>query len=141
MTELMYARQEVEVLSKTLADLEAAHIALAREKKRQDETIAALKARGVDLTLTSGPALDGKVKAYEPSVGLVVISIGGDDGVKEGNEFTIYRQGQFIAKITIERVTRTWSAGRVGLKKEDPRLADDVTNSIFAGSYKSGVNQ
>ncbi len=62
---------------------------------------------------------------------MVVISIGKDDGVLEGNEFTIYRGGSFIAKITINKVDRKWAAGRVTLKKEAPRVGDDASNHIF----------
>lgn len=136
--ELQYARQEAEVLQKSLASLEENHIALARDKKRLEETMKALNERGIDTELvTPKKLLEGKVTAVSTEIGLVVISIGRDDGVLEGNEFTIYRAGTFIAKITVDRVDRKWSAGRVTLKKDDPHVSDDVSNSIFVSSYKS----
>ncbi len=136
--ELQYARQEAEVLQKSMGALEEQHISLARDKKRLEETIAALNARGVDTDLVSPKKLlEGKVTAVSPEIGLVVISIGRDDGVLEGNEFTIFRQQQFIAKITVERVDRKWSAGRVTLKKDDPRVSDDASNSIFISANKN----
>ncbi len=136
--ELQYARQEAEVLSKSLAGLEENHVSLARDKKRLEETINALNQRGIDTDLvTPKKLLEGKVTAVSSEIGLVVISIGRDAGVLEGNEFTIYRGGQFVAKITIDRVDRGWSAGRVTLKKDDPRVSDDVSNSIFVSSFKS----
>jgi myosin heavy subunit len=136
--ELQYARQEAEVLQKSLAGLEENHVVLARDKKRLEETIKALNDRGIDTDLvTPKKLLEGKVTAVSTEIGLVVISIGRDDGVLEGNEFTIYRGGQFIAKITIDRVDRKWSAGRVTLKKDDPRVSDDASNSIFVSSFKN----
>jgi hypothetical protein len=71
-------------------------------------------------------------------IGLVVISIGKDDGVLEGDEFTVYRGGDFVAKIQIDRSDRKWSAGKVVLKKSDPRVADDVSNHIFVSGPRSG---
>lgn len=130
--ELQYARQEAERLSKDLASLEEAHIGIARGKKQLEEIIAMLNARGVD-TSNAPPlkALEGKVTACDDSIGMVVISIGRNDGVLEGNEFTIYRGGSFVAKITINKVDAKWAAGRVTLKKEAPRVSDDASNSIF----------
>jgi hypothetical protein len=63
-------------------------------------------------------------------LGLVVISIGKDDGVVEGDELTVQRAGEFVAKILIDRLDRKWSAGKVFQKKSDPLVADDVTNHL-----------
>lgn len=133
--ELQYARQEAERLAKDLASLEVNHIDLARNKKHLEEIIAGLNARGVDV---SGQAplkpIEGKVTAVSPEIGLVVISVGRDSGVLEGQEYTVYRGGNFVAKIVINRVDRSWAAGRVVLRKDDPRVSDDVSNSIFVST-------
>jgi hypothetical protein len=75
--------------------------------------------------------LEGKVTAVSTQFGLVIVNIGKDQGVLEGDEFVIYRAASFVAKIQIERVDRIWSAGRVVLKKVDPRVADSVSNDIL----------
>jgi tetratricopeptide (TPR) repeat protein len=72
-----------------------------------------------------------KVTAVSPQIGLVVLSLGKDGGVAEGDEFTVYRDGDFVAKIKIDRADRMWSAGKVVLKKSDPKVGDDVSNAIF----------
>ena len=115
-----------------LERLEAAHLGLARGKKSLDEVLAMLQLRGVDTT-NAPPlkSLEGRVTACDDSIGMVVISIGRDDGVLEGNEFTLYRAGLFVAKITINKVDRKWAAGRVTLKKDAPRVNDEACNSIF----------
>jgi DNA repair exonuclease SbcCD ATPase subunit len=134
--ELQYARQEAEVLSKDLGALQERHIGLAREKQRLDETMAALSLKGIQTDLiTPLKQLDGKVTAVQSD--LVVISIGADEGVQTGSEFTIYRQAQFIAKITITHADRKWAAGRVTLRKDDPRVSDDVTTNTLLSSWKS----
>lgn len=137
--ELQYVRQESERLSKDLASLEDNHQALAREKSRLQEIMAELSKRGVTTDLNPGKIIEAKVTAVDANLGLVIISVGRDDGVLEGTEYTIYRGSSFIAKIAIDKVDRKWSAARVTLKtKEDPRVSDDVTNNVLTSTYKAG---
>ena len=84
-------------------------------------------------------ALSGQVTAVATELDLVVISIGRDAGVNEGDEFTISRGGTFVCKVTIDRVDRPWSSGRVTLKgKEEPRIGDNASNNVMATPGKSG---
>ncbi|MBI2931009.1 MAG: hypothetical protein HYY16_05110 [Planctomycetes bacterium] len=136
----LYARQELEIMEKSLSAKEEDYISLAREKKRLEETMKTLNDRGVDTSMVPPQkTLEGKVTAVSPEIGLVIVSIGKDDGVLEGNVFTVYRGGQFVAKLTIDRVDARWSAGRVNLKGQagDPRVGDDASNSIAVSSFKS----
>jgi hypothetical protein len=84
-------------------------------------------------------ALEAKVTAVANEIGLVVISIGRDDGVLEGDEFTVYRDGDFVAKIEIDRSDRKWSAGKVVLKRTEPRVADNVSNHIFVSTPRGSA--
>ncbi len=139
--ELQYVRQEAERLSKDLAGLEDSHQALAREHLRTKEIIAELNKRGVQTDLvTPSRVLEAKVTAVDANIGLVIVSIGRDDGVLEGNEFTIYRGSNFVAKIVVDKVDRKWSAARVTLKKEDPRVSDDVSNNVLTSQFKASGN-
>ena len=38
------------------------------------------------------PQIDGVVQSVNPELGLVVLSVGADDGVKVGHEFVVYRR-------------------------------------------------
>jgi len=137
--ELQYARQQSERLAQDLAALEEKHTEMAREKKLHEEKLNALALAGVNVSGTAPrKTIDGKVTAVANEIGLVVISAGKDAGVVEGDEFTIYRGGEFIAKIMIERADRAWSAGKVILKKADPRVADDASNHIFVPAPRAG---
>ena len=142
--ELQYARQQSEVLQKDLAALEVNHVDLARKHRHLEEVISELNRVGVRTDFAPRKALRGKVTAVAGDIGLVVISIGRDDGVLSGDEFTVYRGGvqggQFVAKIVIDRVDRKWSAGRVVLKKSDPGPGDDVSNHIFVSGFNAGPN-
>lgn len=134
--EVQYARQQAERLQHDLAQLEEKHVELAREKLHLQEKINHLNQLGVRTDVAPKKALEGKVTAVAVEIGMVVISIGRDAGVGEGDEFTIYRGGEFVAKIVINKVDRQWSAGEVVLKKQDPRVSDDVSNHIFVSAPK-----
>ena len=136
--ELQYARQLAERLQQDLGQLEEKHVEMARDKKHLEEKINAIAQNGGNVNVAPKKALEGKVTAVANEIGLVVISIGKDDGVLEGDEFTVYRGGDFVAKVVIDRADRKWSAGKVVLKKTDPRVADDVSNHIFVSGPRSG---
>ena len=51
------------------------------------------------------PPIEGVVEDVDSELRLVVLSVGKNDGVKPGYEFTVYRGDRFIAKV---RVTKTY---------------------------------
>jgi hypothetical protein len=137
-SEVQYARQEAEKMRQDLAELETKHVEMAREKRLIEEKINAINLAGGNTNVAPRKPLEAKVTAVANEIGLVVISIGKDDGVLEGDEFTIYRGGDFVAKVVIDRADRKWAAGRVVLKKTDPRVADEATNHIFVSGTRAG---
>ena len=136
--EVQYARQMSERLSQDLASLEEKHVDMSREKKLLEEKINAINLAGGNVNVAPRKPLEGKVTAVANEIGLVVISIGKDAGVLEGDEFTIFRGGDFVAKVVIDRADRSWAAGKVVLKKTDPRVADDASNHIFVAAPRAG---
>jgi hypothetical protein len=138
--EVQYARQQSERLSQDLASLEEKHVDMAREKKLIEEKLNAIALAGGSsaVNMPGRKPLEGKVTAVANEIGLVVISIGKDAGVLEGDEFTIFRGGDFVAKIVVDRADRSWAAGKVVLKKTDPRVADDASNHIFVAAPRAG---
>lgn len=140
-SQLQYERQLAERLQQDLAELENKHVEIAREKKLLEERINHLNQMGIKTEVAPKRALEGKVTAVANEIGLVVISVGKDAGVGEGDEFTVYRGGDFVAKIVIDRADRKWAAGKVVLKKVDPRVADDVSNQIVVSAPRAGAGQ
>ena len=69
---------------------------------------------------------EGKITAVAHEIDLVVISVGSEDGVAEGQTYTIVRGGQTIATLKIDRVDRKWAAGKVSKKVTEPRVADSI---------------
>jgi tetratricopeptide (TPR) repeat protein len=137
MEDLEHARQEAQRIDSQLGTLEESHVALGHRKMDLEETRAKLEARGAQV---SGAAplknLEGRVAAVSEEIGLVILSLGKDDGVLEGNEFTVTRGGEFITKIVITRVDRKWSAGWMVVPPRGGgmRVGDDISNSIFVSA-------
>jgi antitoxin (DNA-binding transcriptional repressor) of toxin-antitoxin stability system len=75
--------------------------------------------------------IDTFVTAVASEIGLVVISAGKDDRVQVGDEFTVFRKGEYVARIKIDRSDRKWSAGKVTARNSEPRVGDEVSNYMY----------
>jgi len=132
--ELQEARQMKEQYMHMLAELERNHISLAKDKKRMEEKIYAMAQRGYPVEI-GGPSrpLDGRVRAADNQIGIAIISIGRDEGVREGDTFTIYRGSRFIAKGVADTVDRAWTSLRIqaSVKTDDIQAGDMVSNHIY----------
>ncbi|MEE8141800.1 MAG: hypothetical protein V3T77_01745 [Planctomycetota bacterium] len=102
------------------ADLEEMRIQLSVMRKDYEESDSILQrivGSGFDLTQfiipMPAPPIDGTVVAVKQDVDLVILSVGDDDKVKPGFEFTVYRDGQFVAKVQVSRVTADMSGARI----------------------------
>jgi len=105
---------------------------LARDPKAANEdklkSQAQALAQPVPVPVTPGvlSVPEGKITAVAHEIDLVVISMGADDGVVEGQIYSIVRGGQTIASLKIDRVDRKWAAGKVSKKITEPRVADSI---------------
>jgi hypothetical protein len=133
------SKQLADRLARDFSELEEKYVGMAREKKYLEEKLNHLNQVGVKADIAPKKLLEGKVVAVANEIGLVVISIGKDSGAVEGDEFTVYRGGDFVARIVIDRADARWAAGKVVLKKTDPRVADDASNHIFVKRGGEGV--
>jgi len=70
----------------------------------------------------------GKVEKVDPKFGLVVLSVGEDDGVKPGMEFTVYRGDGYVGKVIVTEVDRELSVARVDKAvSEEVKVGDNVS--------------
>jgi hypothetical protein len=145
--EIEKLKAEVERLKKQLAEFEETHIDVVREKKRlEDEKHKALAPPvvvtdpklKVTLAKHALKPLEGKVTAVADEIDLVVLSVGKDDGVQEGDEFVVERGLNPVCRVRIDRVDGKWSAGKVTHKKDDPRVGDAVRKEALDASRASG---
>ncbi len=76
------------------------------------------------------PKLYGRVKAVKGD--LIEISIGMDDGLKEGHELDIYRDTKYVGRVIIRKVTPDASVGQIIPKfmQDRVREQDNVTTKF-----------
>ncbi len=102
------------------------------ELKEKIQKVKELEIPIPDITIKK-KAIDGIVTAVSRKVNLVLISVGQEHGVEIGDQFTVYRDDNYIGKIIIEKIWKDGAAGRSikELEKEKIREGDRVTTRIF----------
>ena len=122
--ELHEARVEHNTLSEKFDSLELAYGAV--EKKLGKDGIEAI------LSGLVSPPIDALVVEVDSNLNLVVLSVGSQDEVKEGVEFTIYREDKFVGKVRVNKVYENLAGGRVLFTAEgsDIRQGDRATTRI-----------
>jgi len=103
----------------------------AEDLRAKREPIAALAEANIQAQVIIGkqritPDLKAKVASVDPTLGLVVLNRGSDDGVKKNFEFTVFRDDKFIATVNVFALQSNYSAARVVTKKGEIELGDDA---------------
>ena len=120
----------------TAAALSAAEIAngdLSKKVDAQGTTIAMYnKEFGA---LSGGPRmmpLDAVVQAVDNANDIYILSVGSADKVKMGWEFTIYRNGEYISTVVVDKVFKNHASARTksGLKKKDAQAGDGASTVL-----------
>ncbi len=103
----MRLSKELEDAKMVLDNLEKAHVELAKRNQENENIIAnylaKLKIR-IPQELVKAPAIAGRVIGVSDQYNLVMISVGDQDGVKEGYEFTISRGKEFVGRVKVDKV-------------------------------------
>ncbi len=73
----------------------------------------------------------GKVERVDPKFGIVVISVGEDDGVSAGMEFTVYRDEGYVGKVVVTEVDKELSVARVDKSVSDEVKVGDNVSAAF----------
>jgi len=69
----------------------------------------------------------GRVTAVAGEIGVVVLDVGSDRGLLEGDRFEITRDGKRIVVVQLDRADRTWSAGKIVEGDGAPLKGDAAT--------------
>ena len=107
--------------------------AVLKDKSKVEESLAhatwvldMLQARGIDIGTTviqvDVPSIPSRVLAVDKDVNLVMLSVGRNDGVKKGYQFSIYRGDKYVGKVRVEKVY------------------DDMCAGVILPQYKSDLN-
>jgi hypothetical protein len=89
---------------------------------------------GIDAILSGlvAPPIDALVEEVDADLKLVVLSVGKQDEVKEGFEFTVYREDKFVGKVRVHKVYENLAGARVLFTATggDIRQGDRATTRI-----------
>ena len=109
-----YTRIRVD-LDKSNEQLEKSLIEMASIQSNLETAnmeLAAAKAAGYH-GFTTAPPIDAIVEAVKGDDKLVVLSVGRDQKVQEGFEFTIYRGDRFVGKVKVTKVYENLAGARI----------------------------
>jgi hypothetical protein len=87
--------------------------------------------------------LRGKVVGVgdDPTTGVVSISIGSNEGVFDGQAFSIYRDGTFIGRMVVENVRANVAVGRLAPEFLGRRVVLNGDNVKTAEPYSNGARR
>jgi len=113
--------------------LNKAHQAIARYEEILAEAARhnVVVQRLVDDILVQ-PDIRGKVAWADQESNLVVLNIGRNDGVRKNHFFTVFRDGDFVARVNVfELYEDNFSAARVVTSKRPIQAGDDAWSRVY----------
>ncbi len=105
--EMTRIRLDLERANNEHSGLLVEHNQLMQKAQTMEIQLAAVKASGVDIDLFNGnpPPIDAVIQAVgKPEEKIVVLSVGRNDKVEIGHEFTVYRGDRFVGKVKVIKV-------------------------------------
>ncbi len=111
----MLDKQELAKQSEQLAILAENY---KRDLDDNKATLALVKERYPDIyasvvVVKPAPPIEGLVLEYRPDAALAVLSVGADQKVEVGHQFTGYRGDKLVGKLEVQRVTADLSGAKV----------------------------
>lgn len=97
-------------------------------QKVKDMEASGLGREDADVTLTPETKMAGTITAVRNNI--ASINIGSAHGLKKGMELIVFRGGQYVGKLKIERVDANESAGIMTKKILTPMQGDKVTSNL-----------
>ena len=132
-----------ESLKRSEQDAKDTGISLAAAEITNGELAAKVDSMGTTIAMYNkefGPlpgdlrmkALNAVVQAVDNANDIYILSVGSADEVEEGWEFTIYRDGEYIATVVIDKVFKNHASARTksGLKRKDAQAGDGASTIL-----------
>lgn len=120
-TEQKRLENEILGLQDQVAELEVRLVATAAQLEKTDLVVALYKEAYGEMADNLGkPAIEASVSGVNNDLNIVLLSVGRDDKVQAGYEFTIYRNNEYVATVVVDKVEKDHCSGYS--KKEVERL-------------------
>jgi len=130
-TNVTLVEQQARALQQQRYALEQELVGLQRALKRVGATVSAADVVVEPGTEPAGPLLPdvsvpirGHIERLDGDI--AVITVGSDDGVSKGMVFVVYREGNYLGRITVEEVDTNQAAGTVSHLKGEIRTGDKI---------------
>jgi len=130
--QLVKTSEDLNASEATLANLKERHKQLMEDTAKYKEAISRLEIP-VDQVVNDVPhRVDGIVNKIGKDE-LIEISLGSDDGIREGYELDVYRPGQYVGRVRVTKVTKNSAVARIlrdyrkAPIKEGDRVATKLT--------------
>jgi uncharacterized protein YoxC len=135
-------RNDLERANGNIAQLEADLAATQKEKTELAEDnqkkanliamIAAKIGSAAIAEMENMPDIRGQVTGVDEDLNIVLVSVGVDDDVKVGFTMTVYRGGEYVGKLVIDKVGPDWASGHMdqGVSKSFPVKGDEVATQL-----------
>lgn len=132
--QLLQAQGDLERSDRALSTAEEELIRISKEAHTMRERIDRLRQQGVPVEILPVPRLNAVVKGVALDVGVVVLSVGKEEGVTPGMKFTVYRGPEYVCTVSVDKVEARWSSAQITTRRMDPRIGDSATNAGSAGA-------
>lgn len=113
-----------------IAALEKKAFGMGEQIEKLDMVLLAYKDKFGDIGDVMAPKkISAVVSAANGDMNIVILSVGRDDGVKEGYEFTVYRGNDYVGKVIIDTVEKDYCSGysKKELEKSGIKVGDKAT--------------
>lgn len=133
LTKTLQARNsQIAQLQNSLTDVKKERQELALSTERMEQILQTLRARGVEVGVAYVPPINGSVISVDRETRVAILNRGSQDGVKQNTEFTIYRDGDFVAKAIVMNVEPDVAIARATLTApgKDMQVGDNATTEI-----------
>ena len=123
-SELADARDQIEGFEKSVQDL-------GEKLEKSERMIEWAKSKNFDFGKILAPtAVDGKVLRVDHGLGIVMLSVGRDDGVEKGYTFDVYRGKDYVGQIIVDEVMADFSSAIIKKTKIPIQELDEVTTRL-----------
>jgi len=133
--DLERANGQISQLQDELAATQKEKTELAEELQKKANLIAMITERigaAAIAEMQNMPAINGQVTGVDEDLNIVLVSVGTDDEVKVGFTMTVYRGGEYVGRLIIDKVGGDWASGHMdqSVSKSFPMKGDDVATQL-----------
>jgi len=133
--DLERANGQISQLQDELAATQKEKTELAEELQKKANLIAMITERigaAAIAEMQNMPAINGQVTGVDEDLNIVLVSVGTDDEVKVGFTMTVYRGGEYVGRLVIDKVGGDWASGHMdqSVSKSFPMKGDDVATQL-----------